>query len=72
MEALLEKGFVTEAKIQDNIAFMNSRSPANGAGLVARAWVVGGFKARLHSDVRAAAPSSSTWTLLHRQSSWSW
>jgi nitrile hydratase subunit alpha len=56
MEALLiEKGFVTEAKIQDNIAFMNSRSPANGAGLVARAWVVGGFKARLHSDVRAAA-----------------
>jgi hypothetical protein len=52
---LIEKGFATEAKIQDNIAFMNSLSPTNGAGLVARAWVVGGFKARLHSEVRAAA-----------------
>lgn len=56
MEALLvEKGVVTEAEIQDNIAYMDSRSPANGARLVARAWTDEGFKARLLSDGRAAA-----------------
>ena len=40
MEALLvEKGVVTEAEIQDNIAYMDSRSPANGAMLLApRSW----------------------------------
>ncbi len=56
MEALLvEKGVVTEAEIQDNVAYMDSRSPANGAKLVARAWVNEGFKTRLLSDGRAAA-----------------
>lgn len=56
MEALLvEKGVITEAEIQDNIAYMDSRSPANGAKLVARAWTDEGFKARLLSDGRAAA-----------------
>jgi nitrile hydratase subunit alpha len=56
MEALLiEKGVVTEAEIQDNIAYMDSRSPANGARLVARAWTDEGFKARLLSDGKAAA-----------------
>jgi len=56
MEALLvEKGVVTEAEIQDNIAYMDSRSPANGARLVARAWVDPGFKKRLLSDTKAAA-----------------
>ena len=56
MEALLiEKGVVTEAEIQDNIAYMDSRSPANGARLVARAWVDEDFKARLLSDAKAAA-----------------
>lgn len=56
MEALLvEKGVLTEAEIQDNIAYMDSRSPANGARLVARAWEDEGFKARLLSDAKAAA-----------------
>ena len=56
MEALLvEKGVVTEAEIQDNIAYMDSRSPTNGARLVARAWVDEAFKARLLADGRAAA-----------------
>ena len=56
MEALLiEKGVPTEAEIQDNIAYMDSRSPANGARLVARAWTDEGFKARLLSDGKAAA-----------------
>lgn len=56
MEALLiEKGVVTEAEIQDNIAYMDSRSPANGARLVARAWADEDFKARLLSDGKTAA-----------------
>jgi nitrile hydratase subunit alpha len=56
MEALLvEKGVVTEAEIQDDIAYMGSRSPANGARLVARAWTDQGFRARLLVDGRAAA-----------------
>ncbi len=56
MEALLiEKGVVTEAEIQDNVAYMDSRSPANGAKLVARAWTDEDFKARLLSGGRAAA-----------------
>jgi nitrile hydratase len=56
MEALLiQKGVLTEAEIQDNIAYMDSRSPANGARLVARAWTDEGFKARLLSDGKAAA-----------------
>ena len=56
MEALLiEKGLVTEAEIQDNVAYMDSRSPVNGAKLVARAWADEGFRARLLSDGKAAA-----------------
>lgn len=56
IEALLiEKGVVTEAEIQDNIAYMDSRSPANGAKLVARAWTDEDFKARLLFDGKAAA-----------------
>jgi nitrile hydratase len=55
MEALLvEKGVVTEAEIQDNIAYMDSRSPANGARLVGRAWTDEGFRARLLADGKAA------------------
>lgn len=54
-ELLIEKGVVTEAEIQDNIAYMDSRSPANGARMVARAWTDEGFKARLLADGRAAA-----------------
>ena len=56
MEALLvEKGVVTEAEIQDNISFMDSRSTANGARLVARAWTDEDFKTRLLADGKAAA-----------------
>jgi nitrile hydratase subunit alpha len=52
---LIEKGVVTEAEIQDNIAYMDSRSPANGAMLVARAWTDEAFKTRLLADAKAAA-----------------
>jgi nitrile hydratase subunit alpha len=52
---LLEKGVLTEPEIQDRISYMEARSPANGARLVARAWVDQGFKERLLSDTKAAA-----------------
>jgi nitrile hydratase subunit alpha len=52
---LLEKGVLTEPEIQDRISYMEARSPANGAKLVARAWVDPGFKERLLSDTKAAA-----------------
>ncbi|MBA2375408.1 MAG: nitrile hydratase subunit alpha [Rubrobacter sp.] len=56
MEGLLvEKGVLTEAEIQDRISYMDSRSPANGAKLVARAWTDEGFKDRLLTDTKSAA-----------------
>jgi nitrile hydratase len=56
IEALLvEKGVLTEPEVQDKISYMEARSPANGARLVARAWVDEGFKELLLSDGKAAA-----------------
>jgi len=52
---LLEKGVLTEPEIQDRVSYMESRSPENGARLVARAWVNPEFKARLLSDTKTAA-----------------
>jgi nitrile hydratase subunit alpha len=52
---LLEKGVLTEPEVQDGIAYMEARSPANGAKLVARAWVDPDFKELLLSDGKAAA-----------------
>jgi len=52
---LLEKGVLTESEVQDGISYMEARSPANGAKLVARAWVDPDFKELLLSDGKAAA-----------------
>jgi nitrile hydratase len=52
---LLEKGVLTEPEVQDKISYMEARSPANGAKLVARAWVDDDFKELLLSDGKAAA-----------------
>ncbi len=52
---LVEKGVLTEEDVRRQIEYMEARSPANGAKLVARAWVDPGFKARLLSDTKAAA-----------------
>jgi nitrile hydratase len=52
---LLEKGVLTEREVQDSISYMEARSPANGAKLVARAWVDPDFKELLLSDGKAAA-----------------
>ena len=53
-ELLLEKGIITEKDVQSQIEYQEARSPANGAKLVARAWVDPGFKARLVADPKAA------------------
>jgi nitrile hydratase len=52
---LLEKGVLTEPEVQDRISYMEARSPANGAKLVARAWVDDEYRERLLSDAKAAA-----------------
>jgi nitrile hydratase subunit alpha len=52
---LLEKGVLTEPEVQDSIFYMEARTPANGAKLVARAWVDPDFKELLPSDGKAAA-----------------
>ncbi len=52
---LLEKGVLTEPEVQDRISYMEVRSPANGAKLVARAWVDDEFKDLILSDGKAAA-----------------
>src|SRR5215207_7979222 len=54
-ELLVEKGVITEKDIQCQIEYQEARTPANGAKLVARAWVDPEFKARLISDTKAAA-----------------
>src|ERR1051325_6538980 len=53
-DLLLEKKVITEKDIQCQIEYQEARSPANGARLVARAWVDPGFKARLVSNPKAA------------------
>ena len=52
---LIEKGVLTEPEVQDRISYMESRSPANGARLVARAWADPDFKELLLSDAKNAA-----------------
>ena len=53
-DLLIEKGVLTAEDIQAQIEYMDARSPANGARLVARAWVSPAFKALLLSDPKAA------------------
>ena len=53
-DLLIEKGVLTQEGIQSQIEYMDARSPANGARLVARAWVDPAFKALLLSDPKAA------------------
>ncbi len=53
-DLLLEKGVITDKDIQRQVEYQEARSPANGAKLVARAWVDPAFKARLIGDPKAA------------------
>ncbi len=54
-ELLIEKGVTTPDAVQRQIDTMDSRSPANGAAVVARAWTDAAFKARLLEDAAAAS-----------------
>jgi len=52
---LVEKGVLTEPEVQDSISYLEARSPANGAKLVARAWIDEDFEELLLSDAKSAA-----------------
>lgn len=54
-ELLIEKGITTEAEVMATINQMDSRSPADGARVVARAWVDPAFRQRLLDDASAAS-----------------
>jgi nitrile hydratase alpha subunit len=53
-DLLVEKGVISEKDIQSQIEYQEARSPANGARIVARAWVDPAFKERLIADPKAA------------------
>jgi len=53
-ELLVEKGHLTPAEINAQIEAMDARSPADGAAVVARAWVDPEFKARLLDNAATA------------------
>ena len=55
IEALLaEKGLLTAEEVQEQVNRIEARSPADGARVVARAWVDPEFKSRLLNDPRSA------------------
>lgn len=53
-ELLIEKKLFTADEIRHQIELLDSRTPALGAKVVARAWVDSAFKSRLLSNGRAA------------------
>lgn len=53
-ELLIEKGICTADEVRRQVELMDSRTPAQGARVVARAWTDPAFKARLLADGNAA------------------
>jgi nitrile hydratase subunit alpha len=51
---LMEKGIITADEVRRQIETVDSRTPADGAKVIARAWVDPAFKARLLSDAKSA------------------
>ena len=51
---LIEKGVLTGDEISAQIDLMDSRTPALGATVIAKAWTDPGFKQRLLADTQAA------------------
>lgn len=49
-ELLIEKGVVKADDVRRNLEFLDSRDPAEGARIIAKAWVDEGFKQRLLDD----------------------
>jgi len=54
-ELMIEKGETTAAEIARQIDTMDTRSPSNGAAVVARAWVDPAFKSRLLNNASDAS-----------------
>ncbi len=54
-ELLIEKGVITAAELRRTIEDIDARSPAEGAQMVARAWLDPAFKATMLADVNQAA-----------------
>ncbi|MGI9488136.1 MAG: nitrile hydratase subunit alpha [Geminicoccaceae bacterium] len=54
-EILIEKGVFTAAELRKTIEQIDARSPADGARVVARAWLDPAYKERLLKDGNAAA-----------------
>ncbi|HEX2428758.1 MAG TPA: nitrile hydratase subunit alpha [Gaiellaceae bacterium] len=54
-DLLVDRGVLSREEIRARVDWLVSRTPADGARLVARAWVDAGFKARLLEDAREAA-----------------
>src|SRR5262245_44105472 len=54
-ELLVEKGVITREAVREGIDWLVSRSSADGARLVAHAWVDPAFRERLLDDAREAA-----------------
>lgn len=53
-DLLIEKGIITHEDVQRQVDYIEARSPANGAKLVARAWTDPDFKKRLMENPKAA------------------
>lgn len=53
-ELLIDKGILSPDQVRRQVEDMDSRTPARGAKVVARAWVDPSFKARLLADGNAA------------------
>ncbi len=54
-QLLVEQGVLTRETVVRGIDWLVSRTPTNGARIVARAWVDPAYKARLLADAKAAA-----------------
>ncbi len=54
-EILIEKGVFTAAELRKTVEQIDARSPADGARVVARAWIDPAYKERLLEDGNAAA-----------------
>lgn len=52
---LVEKGVITSEAVARGVDWLVSRTPANGARIVARAWVDPEYRRRLLADAKAAA-----------------
>ena len=54
-DVLVDKGVVTREDLRARMDWLVSRTPADGARIVARAWVDPDYRGRLLADARAAA-----------------